>query len=356
MKFYNGENRPAVWTKSTGEKIYMMFDALGRRVEKRVLNAAGTRTLRERYIYVGYTCVQILNGDGGNAVVKEFVWDPTEPVATRPLMFGYISKGLYFFYTVDGNKNVSDVFFFALGNGIGAHYEYAPFGAITRTSSATHIGNVDIVADNPFRFSSEFYDPELDLVYYNYRHYSPSLGRFLSRDPIEEQGGLNLYLFCGNDVFSFDDLGMRKRGRQFRGTRYKTRKNAKRLQISRGLAYCANYKKYRNGECCRNGKIVEDSYPKDTQPVCEGFIKNYAGTAMGESAICVAECLSQNEEEMSKISDCANRNSARFESHFACYAKCLFIPYYGLPDGGWDVGVHDLFPDYLKTRILPIFE
>ena len=139
MKFYNGENRPAMWTKSTGEKIYMMFDALGRRVEKRVLNAAGTRTLRERYVYVGYTCVQILNGDGGNAVVKEFVWDPTEPVATRPLMFGYISKGLYFFYTVDGNKNVSDVFFFALGNGIGAHYEYAPFGAITRTSSATHI-------------------------------------------------------------------------------------------------------------------------------------------------------------------------------------------------------------------------
>ncbi len=204
----DGENRPAVWTKSTGEKIYMMFDALGRRVEKRVLNAAGTRTLRERYVYVGYTCVQILNGDGGNAVVKEFVWDPTEPVATRPLMFGYISKGLYFFYTIDGNKNVSDVFFFALGNGIGAHYEYAPFGAITRTSSATHIGNVDIVADNPFRFSSEFYDSELDLVYYNYRHYSPALGRFLSRDPIEEQGGVNLYAFAKNNPCSrFDVLG-----------------------------------------------------------------------------------------------------------------------------------------------------
>ncbi len=108
----------------------------------------------------------------------------------------------------DGNKNVSDVFFFALGNGIGAHYEYAPFGAITRTASATHIGNVDIVADNPFRFSSEFYDSELDLVYYNYRHYSPAIGRFLSRDTIEEQGGLNLYAFCGNAALSsYDRLG-----------------------------------------------------------------------------------------------------------------------------------------------------
>jgi len=109
--------------------------------------------------------------------------------------------------TSDGNKNVSDVFFFALGNGIGAHYEYASFGAITRTSSATHIGNVDIIADNPFRFSSEFYDSELDLVYYNYRHYSPALGRFLSRDPIEEQGGLNLYAFCENNVFLIEILG-----------------------------------------------------------------------------------------------------------------------------------------------------
>ena len=50
-------------------------------------------------------------------------------------------------------------------------------------------------------------DSELDLVYYNYRHYSPSLGRFLSRDPIEEQGGLNLYAFVGNNSCKNDSLG-----------------------------------------------------------------------------------------------------------------------------------------------------
>ena len=39
-------------------------------------------------------------------------------------------------------------------------------------------------------------------------HYSPSLGRFLSRDPIAEQGGLNLYAFVQNNpnVF-FDERG-----------------------------------------------------------------------------------------------------------------------------------------------------
>ena len=45
---YNGAGRPVTWVKSTGEKIFMMYDSLGRRFEKRVLNAAGTRILRER--------------------------------------------------------------------------------------------------------------------------------------------------------------------------------------------------------------------------------------------------------------------------------------------------------------------
>ena len=41
---------------------------------------------------------------------------------------------------------------------------------------------------------------ETGLVYYNYRYYSPELGRWLSRDPIEEQGGYNLYGMLGNGI------------------------------------------------------------------------------------------------------------------------------------------------------------
>ena len=36
-------------------------------------------------------------------------------------------------------------------------------------------------------------------------HYSPSLGRFLSRDPIAEQGGLNLYAFVRNNPILLTD-------------------------------------------------------------------------------------------------------------------------------------------------------
>ena len=44
------------------------------------------------------------------------------------------------------------------------------------------------------------------MFYYGFRYYSPVTGRWLSRDPIEEDGGLNLYAFVGNDGVNQVDL------------------------------------------------------------------------------------------------------------------------------------------------------
>ena len=47
------------------------------------------------------------------------------------------------------------------------------------------------------------------VIYYGFRYYDPQTGRWPSRDPIEEEGGLNIYGFVGNDVLArFDVLGM----------------------------------------------------------------------------------------------------------------------------------------------------
>ena len=89
----------------------------------------------------------------------------------------------------DANKNVSELID---SNGtIQAHYEYSPFGKVT-------VFNGSYAIDNPYRFSSEVADDETGLVYYNYRYYSPELGRWLSSDPIREKGGVNLYAMVGN--------------------------------------------------------------------------------------------------------------------------------------------------------------
>jgi len=48
------------------------------------------------------------------------------------------------------------------------------------------------------------------VAYYGYRYYDPVTGRWPSRDPIEEAGGINLYGFVGNDgVNTADVLGLK---------------------------------------------------------------------------------------------------------------------------------------------------
>ena len=90
----------------------------------------------------------------------------------------------------------------ATNGNISAKYEYGPFGEVFCS-----VG--DMAKVNPFQFSTKYTDTETDLVYYGYRYYSPALGRWMSRDPIEEQGGLNLYGFVNNDpVNRWDKLGL----------------------------------------------------------------------------------------------------------------------------------------------------
>ena len=44
---------------------------------------------------------------------------------------------------------------------------------------------------------------------YGFRYFSPETGRWLNRDPIEEEGGLNLYSFVKNDPMNrWDILGL----------------------------------------------------------------------------------------------------------------------------------------------------
>jgi RHS repeat-associated protein len=61
----------------------------------------------------------------------------------------------------------------------------------------------------PFHFSTKFTDRESGLNYYGYRFYDAVDGRWLSRDPIAESGGINLYAVCYNSALnSVDDNGL----------------------------------------------------------------------------------------------------------------------------------------------------
>jgi RHS repeat-associated protein len=113
------------------------------------------------------------------------------------LMVNAGSGGVHF-PAYDLNGNVMGLVNATNGN-ISAKYEYGPFGEVFCS-----VG--DMAKVNPFGFSTKYTDNETDLLCYGYRYYSPALGRWLSRDPIEERGGLNLYGFVNNDPVNKVDV------------------------------------------------------------------------------------------------------------------------------------------------------
>ena len=200
---YNGENRPVRWTD--GDRVLLMdYDHQGRRRLYAETNA-GTTNILHRFTYDGYLCIErnreVDAADGGGA--ECFLWDPAEPVATRPLMFSS-SMAPALLYCHDGNKNVSDLV--APDGSIAAHYEYSSFGKVVMATSGVQSDGLPPHLLNPYRFSSECHDDTLGLVYYNYRHYNPADGRWLGRDPVEEKGGMNVFGYVLNDPINRSEI------------------------------------------------------------------------------------------------------------------------------------------------------
>jgi RHS repeat-associated protein len=63
-----------------------------------------------------------------------------------------------------------------------------PFGEVVRSTGP-------MAKANPFRFSNKYQDDETDLLYYGYRYYNASTGRWLSFDPVSEIGWKSIPLY-----------------------------------------------------------------------------------------------------------------------------------------------------------------
>jgi RHS repeat-associated protein len=209
---YDAENRLTAIETATGvhahigvsnaRRLEFEYDYLNRRVQKLVRGGWNgsvytTVIFQRRYLYDGDHLIAELTGDG-TSITKSFTWglDLTGSTAAAAGVGGLLqttdhATNTSYFPAYDGNGNVVALLHATSGAPV-AKYEYSPFGELLRCEGT-------YATSNPLRFSSKFYDDEVGLVYYGMRYYSPSLGRFTNRDPIEEAGGQNLYGFCGND-------------------------------------------------------------------------------------------------------------------------------------------------------------
>ena len=188
-------------------KVEFTYDYMGRRVEKIVLSdysggvyqSSNTTT----FVWDGWNLAAEVH-HGAGVATNHYCWglDMSGSLQGAGGIGGLVAMTLDgatpCVVAYDGNGNVMGLVNAGYGS-LSAEYEYDPFGNIIRSTGPA-------ADDNPFRFSTKYHDDETGLVYYGYRYYDPELGRWLSRDPIGEDGGLNLYGFVGNEPISRADL------------------------------------------------------------------------------------------------------------------------------------------------------
>jgi RHS repeat-associated protein len=156
-----------------------------------LIAAAGTA------IYAG-ACPERSQGDGDNQVEQlDASGTPTERFTQglgidEPL--AVYSSGKWYFYQADGLGSI--VAFTSANAGVQAYYTYDSFG------NTSPLNNVP----QPYYFTGRELDTESGLYYYRARYYDPTVGRFLSEDPMGFTGlDVNLYRYVYNSPVSYSD-------------------------------------------------------------------------------------------------------------------------------------------------------
>ena len=107
------------------------------------------------------------------------------------------------YYHADGNGNITCLI--NSSQSVVASYRYDPYGNTLSQSGSLASANV-------YRFSSKEIHVNSGMYYYLYRFYVPGLHRWLNRDPIGEEGGVNLYSLVSNrPTYSVDPTGLKMR-------------------------------------------------------------------------------------------------------------------------------------------------
>lgn len=187
---YDAENRlvQVMVGSPTVATISYQYDAVGRRIAR---TANGFTT---RYILDGDNVRLELNGS--NQVIAA----NTEAGLDR-LLVRDTASGSYFVHQ-DGLGST-----IAVTNSSGVvieRYRYSSYGQISvfDANFAPKSGNIPLI---PETFTGREWDSDAGLYFNRARFYSPTMGRFISQDPIGLKGGINYYAYVGNNPISRTD-------------------------------------------------------------------------------------------------------------------------------------------------------
>ena len=136
------------------------FDTIGNRNTAQEAGAERTYSVNDLNQYTSVTLGETVSSSlqydvDGNATQIETstgTWAVSYNAENRPVRFEDAGTQT----VVDITKNVCELF--NTSGNLSKYYGYTPFGAVSSSSGT----------NQPFQWSSEYYDSELGLVYYNY--------------------------------------------------------------------------------------------------------------------------------------------------------------------------------------------
>jgi RHS repeat-associated protein len=169
------------------------YDALGRRILKRLLNPDGTTQLVTRFYYDGDRVVEERQG-GQNLPVRQYIWGNYVDellISDQVDAMGNYVPAARLYALQNSTYSVH-----ALVNDAGAVVEkcsYTPYGEVSIQNALGQVLPVSAVGNN-YLFTGRELDAETGLFYFRARTYAPKLGRFIQRDT-QFRDGMNLYEF-----------------------------------------------------------------------------------------------------------------------------------------------------------------
>ena len=218
---YDEENRikqiqtlPALLNDTNVPPVQLTFtyDFLGRRAQKQVWSYSGGSWVLASttvFVYSGNNLIAEWQKSGSSfQLTKSYYWGLDKSASLQGA--GGIG-GLLGMATHTGNKNTYAAINDPWGNVVGmvdmnvgipvAEYEYTPFGESLRAMGT-------LATNNPWRYSTKYFDRETGLLNFGCRYYSPNLGRFVNRDPKDELGRLMLSApLMGGNVAAWSYIG-----------------------------------------------------------------------------------------------------------------------------------------------------
>ena len=161
----------------TGNSSQLSYDGFGHLVK---IVEAGTVSSTKQFVCLGEDMYEATDATG--AVLSQY------------FRFGQTSSSASYVYQLNKRGDVVGATD-SSGNQV-ASIAYDPYGRPTILEGT-------FTPD--FSFTGLYNHSRSGLNFATYRAYSPSLGRWMNRDPIEERGGVNLYDYVLNDPINFHD-------------------------------------------------------------------------------------------------------------------------------------------------------